>query len=435
MSRPVLEIQNVSKRYRLGAIGSTTLRESLGRWWSRLSGHPAVQDIADWETEESGLGMPGKAKTFLALKDISFSVEEGETVGIIGKNGAGKSTLLKILSRITEPSSGKAILRGRVSSLLEVGTGFHPELTGRENIYLNGSILGMRKKEIARKFDEIVAFAEVLKFLDTPVKHYSSGMYLRLAFAVAAHLESEILIVDEVLAIGDVQFQKKCLGKMNELTKGGRTVLFVSHNMAVIRQLCDKSVMLQKGAVFCQGPTVEVLGAYEKSLYSQSSGAAMGSHVIYESAPPSDQTPFWISKIEMLDVDNKPKISLATWEEVKFRVHYKATQTVEHGSAFLSISTLENVVLILCSSMPDQTVPMKIKKGDHAFDCHFPSWPLAAGDYLFKTGLAIPMREWLCMTPGDILLRTHIKDVFSSGLPPDNTRYPVVCAYDMVIGD
>ena len=199
---------------------------------------------------------------FWALKDVSFEVRAGEVVGIIGRNGAGKSTLLKILSRITEPTEGEVDINGRVGSLLEVGTGFHPELTGRENVYLNGAILGMRRADIARKFDEIVAFAEVEKFIDTPVKHYSSGMYMRLAFAVAAHLEPEILIVDEVLAVGDAEFQKKCLGKMSDVAKGGRTVLFVSHNMNAIKALCTQGILLQAGRVFFDGSAPACVSHY-----------------------------------------------------------------------------------------------------------------------------------------------------------------------------
>ncbi|MCX6925597.1 MAG: ABC transporter ATP-binding protein, partial [Verrucomicrobia bacterium] len=206
------------------------------------------------------------SEDFWALKDVSFSVRQGETLGIIGRNGAGKSTLLKILSRITEPSEGRVQIKGRVASLLEVGTGFHPELTGRENIFLNGAILGMHRAEIKRKFDEIVAFAEVEKFLDTPVKRYSSGMYVRLAFAVAAHLEPEILIVDEVLAVGDASFQKKCLGKMGEVARGGRTVLFVSHNLTIIASLCQRSLLLQSGLNIKEGPTPEVLATYVQTV-------------------------------------------------------------------------------------------------------------------------------------------------------------------------
>ncbi len=211
-----------------------------------------------------------------ALKEVSFEIERGEVVGIIGRNGAGKSTLLKILSRITEPTEGSAVIYGRVGSLLEVGTGFHNELTGRENIYLNGSILGMKKTEIDRKFDEIVVFAEVEKFIDTPVKYYSSGMYVRLAFAVAAHLEPEILVVDEVLAVGDMAFQKKCLGKMSDVAKEGRTVLFVSHNMAAVARLCKRGILLEKGRVTCIGPVEDVISKYQTAA---AQGTAEGTKI------------------------------------------------------------------------------------------------------------------------------------------------------------
>jgi lipopolysaccharide transport system ATP-binding protein len=231
MAKPIIEVQDISKCYQLGAIGATRLRDDVERVWHRFTG----------QSEKT------KEKQFWALRDVSFQVQPGEIVGIIGRNGAGKSTLLKILSRITEPTSGEILMRGRVASLLEVGTGFHGDLTGRENIFLNGAILGMSKEEIRSKLDEIIAFAEIEKFIDTPVKRYSSGMYVRLAFAVAAHLEPEILIVDEVLAVGDASFQKKCLGKIGEIAKGGRTVLFVSHNMQTVRQLCEKVLVLREG--------------------------------------------------------------------------------------------------------------------------------------------------------------------------------------------
>jgi len=241
--RPIIEIENLSKCYRLGTLGVSSVRETLERLFQP---RPSAASSAFW-----------------SLKDVSFSVEPGQVVGIVGRNGAGKSTLLKILSRITEPTSGRAVLRGRVASLLEVGTGFHPELTGRENIYLNGALLGMKRAEINAKFSEIIAFAEVNQFLDTPVKRYSSGMYVRLAFAVAAHLESEILIIDEVLAVGDADFQKRCLGKMRELTgEYGRTVLFVSHNIAAVEALCTSAVLLEGGRVTVTGPTTRVLTRY-----------------------------------------------------------------------------------------------------------------------------------------------------------------------------
>lgn len=254
---PVITVENLSKRYIIGhqkQVRYTALRDVMADAVKR-----GIKNLLPFS---SGGNADSVREEFWALNDIGFEIQQGDRVGIIGRNGAGKSTLLKILSRITEPTTGKVKISGRVASLLEVGTGFHPELTGRENIFLNGAILGMSKVEIKKKFDEIVAFAEVEKFLDTPVKHYSSGMYVRLAFAVAAHLEPEILIVDEVLAVGDMSFQKKCLGKMEEVGKDGRTVLFVSHNMAMISNLCQKGIVLKQGGLLFQGEMSEAVLAY-----------------------------------------------------------------------------------------------------------------------------------------------------------------------------
>lgn len=254
---PVIRVEHLSKSYRLGQIGTGTFADDLKLWWAKLRGKPnPLQKIGEVDHGNRD------SEDLWALKDVSFSVEQGEVLGIIGKNGAGKSTLLKILSRVTAPTAGRVRVKGRIASLLEVGTGFHPDLTGRENIYLNGTILGMKKSEITRKFDEIVDFAEVEKFIDTPVKRYSSGMYVRLAFAVAAHLDPEILIVDEVLAVGDAEFQKKCLGKMGEVAHAGRTVLFVSHNMDAIRNLCLRSLMLKAGQIELDGSSLEVTRSY-----------------------------------------------------------------------------------------------------------------------------------------------------------------------------
>jgi len=250
--KPIISVRNLSKKYIIG--------ENIhGR------GACTFRDIFDYKTKRlfrKGVNRTKEDKTLWALKDVSFDVNQGEVVGIIGRNGAGKSTLLKILSRITEPTEGVVTLRSRCASLLEVGTGFNGELTGRENIFLNGSILGMKKKEIKQKYEEIVAFAEVEKFIDTPVKRYSSGMYVRLAFAVAAHLEPEILLVDEVLAVGDAQFQKKCLGKMGDVAREGRTVLFVSHNMTAIQSLCDRSILVESGRIRSDGNSTKVIAEY-----------------------------------------------------------------------------------------------------------------------------------------------------------------------------
>ncbi len=264
MARSILTVQNLGKCYHLGEARpkNPTFRDAIADTFKSPFRRFRSRNARNAATE------------FWAIKDVNFEVQQGEMVGVIGRNGAGKSTLLKVLSRITEPTTGRAVLRGRVASLLEVGTGFHPELTGRENVYLNGSILGMAKSEIDRKFDEIVDFSEVEKFLDTAVKWYSSGMYVRLAFAVAAHLDPEILIVDEVLAVGDVQFQKKCMGKMQQVSKGeGRTVLFVSHNMTAVQRLCPRALLMRKGTVAADGAVDEVMREYLSYLHESAETA------------------------------------------------------------------------------------------------------------------------------------------------------------------
>lgn len=285
MSDIVISVEGLSKSYLVGhemagAAGYQTLRESMTRSVRRLA--RSALDM----TRGNQIIQGDEVEEFWALKDVSFDVKRGEVIGVVGRNGAGKSTLLKILSRITEPTQGRVRIRGRVASLLEVGTGFHPELTGRENIFLNGAILGMTRREIKAKFDEIVDFAEVDRFLDTPVKRYSSGMYVRLAFAVAAHLEPEILVVDEVLAVGDLPFQKKCLGKMQDVAKGGRTVIFVSHQLSALSTLCEKSLLLSQGRLIESGPTTDVLQTYlnqnltESGQISWPDKAAPGSDIV-----------------------------------------------------------------------------------------------------------------------------------------------------------
>jgi lipopolysaccharide transport system ATP-binding protein len=258
MSDVVIQVENLSKCYQLGVISHGTLRRDIQSWWAQVRGKPDPN--AKIGHIPHHIGQSGER--FWALQDVSFDIQQGEVIGIIGKNGAGKSTLLKILSKITTPTGGCVKLKGRVGSLLEVGTGFHQELTGRENVYLNGAILGMSKAEIDKKFDEIVDFSGIEEFIDTPVKHYSSGMHVRLAFAVAAHLEPEILLVDEVLAVGDATFQRKCLGQMENVAKAGRTVLFVSHNMIAIKRLCEKTYLLDQGHIVTSGNTEMVVDAY-----------------------------------------------------------------------------------------------------------------------------------------------------------------------------
>lgn len=258
-----LKAENISKQYRLGQVGTGSLSHDLNRFWHQIRGK---EDPYLKIGESNDRTQKGESDYVWSLRDINFEIEQGDAVGIIGRNGAGKSTLLKLLSKVTKPTTGKILTNGRIASLLEVGTGFHPEMTGRENVFLNGAILGMTRKEITRKFDEIVAFSGVERYIDTPVKRYSSGMYVRLAFAVAAHLESEILIVDEVLAVGDAEFQKKCLGKMGDVSKGeGRTVLFVSHNMTAVKELCNNGILLSQGQLLYTGGIADTVAEYQKN--------------------------------------------------------------------------------------------------------------------------------------------------------------------------
>lgn len=277
-----IQTENLSKAYQIGQFSTGTLSRDIERWWALFRGK---EDPFLQIGEANDRTKKAKSDIVWSLKDLSFDIEQGDTVGIIGKNGAGKSTLLKLLSRVTSPSSGSVKIKGRVASLLEVGTGFHPELTGRENIYLNGAILGMRKSEITKKFDEIVDFSGVERYIDTPVKRYSSGMYVRLAFAVAAHLESEILVVDEVLAVGDAEFQKKCLGRMGEVSKSdGRTILFVSHNMAAVKTLCKSGITLSKGELSFSGGIDKAVEKYLSSTIETSAS----NHTYKEGQYPGD---------------------------------------------------------------------------------------------------------------------------------------------------
>jgi len=314
-------------------------------------------------------------ETIWALKDVSFEVKRGEAVGIIGRNGAGKSTLLKVLSRITEPTVGFADIYGRVGSLLEVGTGFHPELTGRENIYLNGAILGMKRVEIERKFDEIVAFAEVDKFIDTPVKHYSSGMYLRLAFAVAAHLEPEILLVDEVLAVGDAAFQRKCMGKMGDVAKEGRTVLFVSHNMGAITQLCEWALWLDGGRIELTGPSSDVVAAY---LSSGTEGHATWKP---SSAPLAD-CEVRLKSARLLSVDDQPTTTVNFNDQLEVEIAYEVVDPVRN--LFIAYRVIDALGNIIFESMDTDTTDLKgcvREPGQYLSVCKIPGGLLKPGYY------------------------------------------------------
>jgi lipopolysaccharide transport system ATP-binding protein len=303
-----IKVEKLSKAYQLGIIGTGTISRDIERWWAKRRGK---EDPFLTVGEVNDRTVTSKSNVVWSLKDINFDIQQGDAIGVIGRNGAGKSTLLKLLSRVTAPTEGTIKVKGRIASLLEVGTGFHPELTGRENIYLNGAILGMRKKEIDYKLDEIIDFSGVEKYIDTPVKRYSSGMYVRLAFAVAAHLESEILIVDEVLAVGDAEFQKKCLGKMKEVsTSGGRTVLFVSHNMAAIQQLCSKAIYLKDGRLEFKGDVAEGMNVYYNSM--RSGGATK--ELLFKRRKTSHKKAY-ISDFEVRLADNNRKIQISIFVE------------------------------------------------------------------------------------------------------------------------
>ena len=334
MSKTAIRVTNLSKRYRISLgqqkRGYRTLRESISE---------KISSIAHRERVEK--------QDFWALKDINFEVKKGESLGIIGRNGAGKSTLLKILSRITKPTEGRAVLDGRVGSLLEVGTGFHAELTGRENVYLNGAILGMHRSEIERKFDEIIAFSEIEQFLDTPVKRYSSGMYVRLAFAVAAHLEPEILIVDEVLAVGDTEFQKKCLGKMGDVTSEGRTVLFVSHNMGAVKRLCSRAILLEKGSIQMIGETEKVI-----DYYLDTSSIGSNTTVDLPNSSGLGRTFGRGLTLTIKDESGNPRNVFKIGEKWIVRLEFEVYKNIENFTASIGISTLEATTIITYWSHP-----------------------------------------------------------------------------------
>ena len=384
--RPILEIKHLSKEYRLGRAFHRTenFREFLKRQLSApvraLRGSQAGGDRI-------------KEERFWALRDVSFDVAEGDVVGIIGRNGAGKSTLLKIISRITDPTEGAVEVRGRMASLLEVGTGFHPELTGRENIFLNGAILGMRKAEIASKFDEIVAFAEVEKFLDTPVKHYSSGMYVRLAFAVAAHLNPEILIVDEVLAVGDVAFQKKCLGKMNEVSRGGRTVLFVSHNMAAIENLCKRGVVLEHGKLAFQGTSKEAVHHYLNGL----SGSRDSAGHILDLNDVSDRRSMigpLLKRLEFYTDQDRPLIEgLQIGARLKIRVHFDLPNPTNSFNIGLGFNNVFGQRIFTAHSQFEPNRAAGERVGPQVFVCDIPSLTFMPGEYTLRLWLDIGNTE------------------------------------------
>ncbi|HEY7450380.1 MAG TPA: ABC transporter ATP-binding protein [Vicinamibacterales bacterium] len=375
---PAISITALSKRYRInGSNPGDGLRHAINelalapwRQVRRLAGRPS-RSIPPTSTPQE----------FWALRDVSLDVDEGKVVGIIGRNGAGKTTLLKLVSRITAPTSGFIKLRGRVASLLEVGTGFHPELTGRENVFLNGAILGMKKVEIQRKFDEIVSFAEIGAFLDTPVKRYSTGMYTRLAFSIAAHLESEILLVDEVLAVGDVAFQRKCLGKMNSVARHeGRTVLFVSHNMAAVTQLCDRVVHLEHGQIVRQGVTSTVVGDY----FAATSAHGASRHLAGVDEAGRKQ-PLWFCNVAVLDDEGRENAALRFDAPFRVRLEYEVPEPTSWIEMSVRLLTADGrAVLTTMQSDLAPEVVRQVRHGRYEITIPFPARFLMPGDYVIN---------------------------------------------------
>ena len=390
MSDTVIRVENLGKKYIIGH--------------QKQERYTALRDVITNKVKSIGNLLNPQAKNenpafeeFWALKDVSFEIKQGDRVGIIGRNGAGKSTLLKILSRITEPTTGSIKIKGRVASLLEVGTGFHPELTGRENIFLNGAILGMGKEEIKRKFDEIVSFAEVEKFLDTPVKRYSSGMYVRLAFAVAAHLESEILVVDEVLAVGDSLFQNKCLSKMGDMTKDGRTVLFVSHNMPAIRSLCSRAILLNKGSIFANESVEKCINLYENQNTENKRSNWMRTCDTYHKEKISSLI---INKIDCSIVGKQPNISLI----LDIQLESKSI----HKPAFIAIDICDASGSAIMQALPENHGFIDSQRKEHLIQLAIELPPMIPGIYLLTVWVGSHYQNTLDMIREVIIFEIDI---------------------------
>ncbi|MCH6201351.1 polysaccharide ABC transporter ATP-binding protein [Aquiflexum sp. LQ15W] len=377
MSDIVIKVENISKQYRLGTVGTGSLAHDLNRTWYRMRGK---EDPYLKIGEANDRTVKGSSEYVWALKDINFEVKQGEVLGIIGRNGAGKSTLLKILSRTTTPTTGKIKIKGRVASLLEVGTGFHPELSGRENIFLNGAILGMTRHEIKSKFDEIVDFAGVERYIDTPVKRYSSGMYVRLAFGVAAHLEPEILIVDEVLAVGDIEFQKKALGKMKDVsTKEGRTVLFVSHNLSSLKSLCTKGLLLINGEVVSEGSINSTINEYEKRISKRLDSQWVNKF--------DRDNAIYLDSVYILDSDQFQRTNFLTSEDVfiKFKIEVKQP----HKYVKVGFDLIRNNEIAFRSQQVDAGNISSFDVGKFSLTCVVPGNLLNEGTYSVKPQFSI----------------------------------------------
>lgn len=379
MSKIAIKAENISKQYRLGEIGTGTISHDLNKWWHKIRGN---EDPFLKIGESNDRSQKGESDYVWSLKDINFEINQGDAVGIIGRNGAGKSTLLKLLSKVTKPTTGQFKVKGRIASLLEVGTGFHPEMTGKENIYLNGAILGMRKSEITRKFDEIVDFAGIERYIDTPVKRYSSGMYVRLAFAVAAHLESEILVVDEVLAVGDAEFQKKCLGKMGDITKKeGRTILFVSHNLAAVNQLCQTGLLLNHGSISSCGLINDVIRQYH-------------------SLSGFNYTKKFINKLrdstDILAVEILNEKELYTEEKITLLINYTIDNILKGSIVNFIISNSEQNIFMSFDTDLDVSLLEERFPGVYEATVEIPAFSLKPDKYYLSAGIGVANSEALC---------------------------------------
>ena len=410
MPAPIISVENLSKRYlvghradRGGSHNYTALRDVIGRELRNVA--RKTLNVARGRQVIQG----DTLEEFWALKDVSFEVQQGDVLGIVGRNGAGKSTLLKILSRITEPTEGRITLRGRVASLLEVGTGFHPELTGRENIYLNGAILGMSRTELRKKFDEIVAFAEVERFLDTPVKRYSSGMYVRLAFAVAAHLEPEILVIDEVLAVGDAEFQKKCLGKMSDVARGGRTVLFVSHNMAAVQNLCSNAILLQGGRVTIGGEPDIVVDAYLRQP------KAARPNNLHNSRPTWAET--WIKEVRLLNDAGDECSEFGLGESIVLELCFEHGASLRRpGMGVVIHHKVRGEIINVNTQMTGYLLPIsQYSRG--RYSCRLIAPPLSQGAYSVDLWLSDSTTA-VDMVANAIEFSIHEHDIYNTGMIP-----------------
>lgn len=404
MPSPAIRIEGISKQYRVGHEQTyKTLRDTLT---AAFTG--PFRRVSGWLRHQPHT--PPNQDMIWALHDVSLEVQEGEVVGLIGRNGAGKSTLLKVLSRITVPTSGSGEIFGRIGSLLEVGTGFHPELTGRENIQLSGAILGMRRVEIQRKFDEIVAFAEIERFIDTPVKHYSSGMYVRLAFAVVAHMETEILLVDEVLAVGDVHFQKKCLAKMNEFRRAGRTVIFVSHNMPRIQNLCSRVVVLREGRIETDGPTDDAIRSYLASLDA-------GAESAFEQNPErTGNGAVKLTSAQSLDDKGQPTRHLIAGKAASFEFHYRNQADAKQARIAMTIYNQAGIAVASFDSKLTHFLAEPLAEVGR-FVCRLPVLPLPMGQYRIETSVLVNEQtvDWM---PNALLFQVVGSTFFTTGESP-----------------